>query len=49
MKKSAIIYLFGTLLIMTSCNFLDTEVYDYLEEDELYQTEKDCMAGLAGV
>lgn len=49
MKKSAIIYLFGTLLIMTSCNFLDTEVYDYLEENELYQTEKDCMAGLAGV
>ena len=36
-------------LQLTACNFLETEPYDYLEQDDIYRTESSCMAGLAGV
>lgn len=43
----------GYLLIMAvtcvSCHFLDTDTYDYLEQDDIYRDEAGCMAGLAGV
>ena len=49
MKKIAILFIGLSLLSTTSCNFLETETYDYLEEGDLYQSEESCMAGLAGV
>ena len=43
----------GYILIMAvtcvSCHFLDTDTYDYLEQDDIYRDEAGCMAGLAGV
>lgn len=41
-----------TLLIAglcSSCNFLDTEIYDNPNDEEIYHTPTSCMAGLAGV
>lgn len=49
MKKIAIFYLFGLIITLVSCNFLDTETYDYLDESNLYNSEESCMSGLAGV
>ena len=39
----------GLLATFASCNFLETETYDYLEEEDIYRNEKSCMAGLAGI
>lgn len=47
MKK--IIYIAITTLAFSSCNFLDTEVYGSLDENNLYHDETTCMAGLTGV
>ena len=47
MKKIFIILL--SLTTLHSCNFLDTDVYGSMEQDELYRDEKSCMAGLLGV
>lgn len=48
MKK--VIYIIGLILSLSSCDFLDTEVYGYLANDEkLYHDEKSCIAGLTGV
>lgn len=44
-----IIYIWILSFTFVSCNFLETEVYDYLGEDNIYHTEESCMAGLAGV
>ncbi|MEG0645749.1 MAG: RagB/SusD family nutrient uptake outer membrane protein [Bacteroides sp.] len=45
--------LVSTLLLFlglcSSCNFLDTSVYDQLGESNLYRNEASCMSGLAGV
>ena len=49
MKKIAILYLLGLILTCTSCNFLETDIYDYMEEEDIYHTEQSCLAGLAGV
>lgn len=50
MKKFAILYfLMGLLTTFAGCNFLETDTYDYLEEEDLYHSEKSCAAGLAGV
>ncbi len=41
-----------TLLLMASvsaCNFLDTPVYDELDEETIYHDETTCMSGLAGI
>lgn len=37
------------LLALSSCHFLDTDTYDYLEQDDVYRSEASCLAGLAGV
>lgn len=34
---------------LAACSFLDTDVYGHLNEENLYQEEKTCMAGLAGI
>lgn len=47
MKKLIYALLFTTCC--TSCNFLDTEVYDNPAGDQIYTDETTCMAGLAGV
>lgn len=47
MKK--IIYIGILTFSLFSCDFLETDVYDYLGEDHIYHTEESCMAGLAGV
>lgn len=47
MKK--IIYTAIAALSFSSCNFLDTEVYGSLDENNLYHDETTCMAGLTGV
>ena len=47
MKK--IIYVWFLTVSLFSCNFLETDVYDYFAEDHIYHTEESCMAGLAGV
>lgn len=48
MKK--LIYIIGLMLALSSCDFLDTDVYGYLADDnQLYRDEKSCMAGLTGV
>lgn len=47
MKK--ILYILSIMITFSSCNFLDTETYDYLNEDNIYHDEKSCMAGLAGI
>ena len=49
MNMKKLIY---TLLIATSvssCNFLDTPVYDEMDEDKIYHDETTCMSGLAGI
>lgn len=47
MKK--VIYILLTIGICTSCNFLDTEIYDNPNDEQIYHSETSCMAGLAGV
>lgn len=47
MKK--IIYTLTFTLTCTSCGFLETDVYDYLSQNEIYQDKESCMAGLAGI
>lgn len=47
MKK--LIYALLFTACCTSCNFLDTEVYDNPEGEQIYTDETTCMAGLAGV
>lgn len=47
MKK--IIYIISLALSLSACNFLDTEVYDYLDEKNIYHDEESCAAGLAGI
>ena len=47
MKK--IVYIIGVVFVLSSCSFLDTEVYGNLDEKNLYHDETSCMAGLAGV
>ncbi len=37
------------LVCCTSCHFLDTDTYDYQEEDDIYRDPSSCLAGLAGV
>lgn len=45
-----IFYIAGLVaLFFSSCNFLDTEVYGNLDEQNLYHDEVSCMAGLAGI
>jgi len=45
-----IIYTAGlAMLILSSCNFLDTDVYGDLNEHSLYHDEISCMAGLSGI
>lgn len=36
-------------LLFSSCNFLETEVYGSMDENNLYHDETTCMAGLAGI
>lgn len=48
MKK--IYYLICIALGLSSCNeFLNTDVYGFLDEKYIYQNEKSCFAGLTGV
>ena len=47
MKK--LIYTLLFAVCCTSCTFLDTEVYDNPEGDNIYNDETSCMAGLAGI
>lgn len=49
MKNFCYTIIFGLMMPLTSCNFLETDTYDYLDESDLYQTEESCKAGLAGV
>lgn len=51
MKKliyTAVIALSSTFCL-TSCNFLDAEIYGQPEGNDIYTDESSCMAGLAGV
>lgn len=43
------IYILLGMFFCTSCNFLDTDTYDYLEEEDIYRDPTGCLAGLAGV
>ena len=47
MKK--LIYTLLITMSVSSCNFLDTPVYDDPLSDELYHDETTCMSGLAGI
>lgn len=48
MKK--IYYLICIALGLSSCNeFLNTDVYGFLDEKGIYQNEKSCFAGLTGI
>ena len=47
MKK--LIYILSLALACTACNFLETDTYDYLKQENIYRNETDCMAGLTGV
>ena len=47
MKK--LIYILLSAGLCTSCNFLDTEIYDNPDAETIYQDETSCMSGLAGV
>lgn len=49
MKAIKYILIAALSLPLAACNFLETEPYDYLEQDDIYRTESSCMAGLAGV
>lgn len=42
-------YIVTLALGLSACGFLDTETYDYLEQDEIYRSESSCLAGLMGV
>ena len=47
MKRITYILMF--ILSCTSCDFLETETYDYISNDDICKDEQSCMAGLAGV
>ncbi|MBQ8674392.1 MAG: RagB/SusD family nutrient uptake outer membrane protein [Bacteroides sp.] len=47
MKKTILLYVW--MLAFASCDFLETETYDYIGAEDIYQDEESCMAGLAGV
>lgn len=47
--KHLFYYIVACAFGLCSCGFLDTETYDYLEQEELYHTESNCLAGLMGV
>lgn len=47
MKK--LIYTLLFAICCTSCNFLDTKIYDNPEGEEIYTDETSCMAGLTGI
>lgn len=48
MKK--VLYIIGLMFSLSSCNFLDTDIYGYIANDnELYRDEKSCLVGLTGV
>lgn len=47
MKK--LLYILLITGLCTSCNFLDTEIYDNPNDQQIYHTEASCMAGLAGI
>ena len=47
MKK--LIYILLGAGLCTSCNFLDTEIYDNPDAETIYQDATSCMSGLAGV
>lgn len=47
MKK--LIYILSLAMVCSACNFLETDTYDYLEQDDIYRDEAGCLAGLAGV
>lgn len=49
MKKNILFIALTATLGLSSCNFLDTEVYGSMDEGKLYYDEKTCMAGLTGV
>lgn len=44
-----LIYTLLLAVCCTSCNFLDTTIYDNPEGDDIYKDETSCMAGLTGV
>lgn len=44
-----LIYSLLMLASISACNFLDTPVYDELDEDNIYHNESTCMSGLAGI
>lgn len=43
------IYIFILMFSLSACNFLDTDTYDYLDEENIYHDEESCAAGLAGI
>ena len=43
------IYICLAAACFTSCNFLDTTVYDEVEQSDLYHDEETCLTGLAGI
>lgn len=47
MKK--LIYILSLTLAFTSCNFLETDTYDYQDPESIYRDEASCIAGLAGI
>lgn len=47
MKKLFI--LLGMITCLSACDFLETETYDELSENNVYNTLRSCEAGLAGV
>ena len=42
MKGIKYILLAVLSLPFAACNFLETDPYDYLEQDDIYRTENDC-------
>lgn len=38
-----------SVFVFSSCNFLDTESFGYMEQDKLYHDENSCLSGLRGV
>lgn len=47
MKK--LIYTLFIAASVSACNFLDTTVYDELDEESIFHDETTCMSGLAGI
>ena len=47
MKK--LIYTLFIAASVSACNFLDTPVYDELDEESIYHNETTCLSGLAGI